>query len=130
MNGAGKIAAGRPDWVDDPVLLHRLRTALLVLSRGGGTYQQRMTAVMLELTPLSLSSFPVDLQPHFKTLQRTWDEAWARSGSSGTAQQVHTFSNEESNQRTAFHVALLALFEAAVRDTALLEAERAQSTGD
>ena len=129
VNDAATRAAVRPDWVEIPGLLNHFRTALLVLSRGGGSYQQRMTAVRLELAPLSLSSIPIDLQPHFRTLQKTWDEAWARSAIAGTSPQDHAFSSEESMQRTAFHEALLALFEAAVRDTALLEAKRARSSG-
>ena len=127
MSSQVRKPASRPDWADNPGLLVRLRNAVLVLNRGAGTYQQRMTAARLELTALPVSGFPPDLDPHFRTLQKTWSEADQRSADAGTAGSGATFSDQASKQRAAFHMALITLYEAAVGDAALIEAERARS---
>ena len=127
MSSQVRKLASRPDWADNPGLLVRLRNAVLVLNRGAGTYQQRMTAARLELTALPVSGFPPDLDPHFRTLQKTWNEADQRSADAGTAGLGATFSDQASKQRAAFHMALITLYEAAIGDAALIEAERARS---
>jgi hypothetical protein len=114
------VTRPRPEWAGDSGLIRHLQEAVRYLLRGQYEYDRRMKVAMGHLLILRSGEFPADLQPHFSVIQETARQATIE----GATTTMVRYKGLVPAQRDAFAAALLALYDAAVGDRAVLETSR------